>query len=88
MSAIAFYYCCLELDLDYKSLSRKSQEIGTSNNGFIWMGWDKKLCGIIGSWTFYGNLDQFQSMLLIGEYLHAGKGAACGLGRYHLEKAG
>ena len=88
MSAIAFYYCYMDLDLDYKWLSRQSQEIGISNNGFSWVEWEKKLSGIIGSGTFTGNMAEFQHILLFGEYLHAGKGAAYGLGCYQLEKAG
>ncbi len=88
MSAIAFYYCYLDLDLDYKWLSRQSREIGISSNGFSWVEWDRNLSGIIGSGTFTGNMAEFQRILLFGEYLHAGKGAAYGLGRYHLEKAG
>jgi hypothetical protein len=86
MSAIAFYYCYQYLDLDYKWLSRQSQEIGISSNGFSWVEWDKNLSGIIGSGTYTGNMAEFQRILLFGEYLHAGKGAAYGLGRYHLEK--
>jgi hypothetical protein len=86
MSAIAFYYCYLDLDLDYKWPSMKSREIGISGNGFSWVEWDKNLSGIIGSGTYTGNMAEFQRILLFGEYLHAGKGAAYGLGRYHLEK--
>jgi CRISPR-associated endoribonuclease Cas6 len=88
MSAVAFYYCYQELDLDYKWLSRQSQEISIRDNGFIWVEWDKKISGIIGSGTFTGNIAEFQRVLLFGEYLHAGKGAAYGLGRYRLEKTG
>ncbi len=88
MSAIAFYYCYLDLDLDYKWLSSQSREIGLSSSGFGWVEWDRNLSGIIGSGTFAGNMAGFQRILLFGEYLHAGKGAAYGLGRYRLEKAG
>lgn len=88
ISSIAFYYCYMELDLDFKWLSRQSQEICISKNGFSWVEWDKKISGIIGRGTFTGNMAEFQRVLLFGEYLHAGKGTAYGLGRYHLEKAG
>jgi hypothetical protein len=88
MSAIAFYYCYLDLDLDYKWLSRQSQEIGSNSNGLSWVELDRNLSGITGSGTWTGNMTEFQRILLFGEYLHAGKGAAYGLGRYHLAKTG
>jgi hypothetical protein len=88
MSAIAFYYCYLDLDLDYKWLAGQSREIVISANEFSWVEWDKSLSGIIGSGTWTGNMADFQRILIFGEYLHAGKGAAYGMGRYHMEKSG
>jgi hypothetical protein len=88
MSSIAFYYCFTDLDLDYKGLSRQSQEIGISSNEFRWAEWDKGMSGIIGGGTFTGRMVEFHPFLLFGEYSHAGKGAAYGFGRYRLEKAG
>ena len=66
MSAIAFYYCYLDLDLDYKWLSSQSREIGLSSNGFGWVEWDRNMSGIIGSGTFAGNMAGFQGILLFG----------------------
>ena len=87
MSSIAFYYCHMDLDLDFKWLSRESQFIGIVDDGYRWVEWDTNLGGIIGTATFTGNLGEFLPFLLFGEIFHAGKGAAYGLGRYRLEKA-
>jgi len=88
MSSIAFYYCFMEMDLDYKSMSRQSQEVSISSNGFRWTEWDKGMSGITGSGTFTGTMVEFHPFLLLGEFLHVGKGASYGLGHYRLEKAG
>ena len=88
ISALAYYYCFMELDLDYKWLSRQSQEICISSSGFSWTEWDKGMSGIIGSGTFTGSMVEFHPFLLLGEILHVGKGASYGLGHYRLEKAG
>jgi len=88
MSSMAFYYCFMELDLDYKWLARRSQEVGIARNGFIWAEGAKGLSGITGVGTFTGPMADFHSFLLLGEYLHTGKGAAYGLGHFRLEKAG
>jgi hypothetical protein len=88
ISTLAFYYCYMEMDLDYKSMSRQSQEICISNNGFRWTEWDNGISGIIGSGTFTGPIVEFHPFLLLGEFLHVGKGASYGLGRFRLEMAG
>jgi hypothetical protein len=88
VSSMAFYYCFMELDLDYKWLSRRSQEVGIARNGFNWAEGAKGLSGITGCGTFAGPMADFHSFLLLGEYLHTGKGAAYGLGHFRLEKAG
>jgi hypothetical protein len=87
-SSIAFYYCFMELDLDYKWLSRQTLEVGIGSNGFSWAEGGKGISGIIGCGTFTGPMAEFHSFLLLGEYLHTGKGAAYGLGHFRLEKAG
>ena len=40
--------------------------------------------GLMGKGSFEGDLDPFLPYLFIGEYLHAGKGASWGFGRYRL----
>jgi hypothetical protein len=87
MSSIGFYYCHMDLDLDFKWLSRESQLIGIVDDGYRWVEWDTNLSGIIGSATFIGNLGEFHPILLFGENFHVGKGSAYGLGCYRLEKA-
>jgi len=88
VSAMAFYYCFMELDLDFRWLSRQSQEISIVSNGLRWVEWDKNLNGIVGSGTFNGNMAEFYPVLLFGEYFHAGKGSSYGLGCYRLERSG
>jgi hypothetical protein len=75
----------LDLDLDYKWLSRESQNIGFVGNGYRWEEWSNGLSGIVGSATFTGKIAEFLPFLLFGEYFHAGKGAAYGLGCYRLD---
>jgi hypothetical protein len=88
MSAIAYYYGGLEMELDYKWLSRNSTQITACIDEFRWVEWSKSLYGVVGSGTFAGDLIDFLPFLLFGEHFHAGKGAAYGLGCYRLENAG
>ena len=87
MSAMAFYYCSMELDLDYRWMAKVSADIEIEDNEFRWVEWGRNLAGIIGKGTFTGNLVEFHPCLLFGENFHAGKGSAYGLGCYSLDKA-
>jgi len=67
-------------------------------SGFHWIeagrrstkGWKKgithDLSGFIGEATYEGDIREFLPLLILGEYLHVGKSAAFGLGRYELIK--
>ena len=43
-----------------------------------------QLGGLVGDWTLSGNLAPLWPLLHLGQWLHIGKEAAFGLGRYHL----
>jgi hypothetical protein len=42
------------------------------------------LGGVVGDWTLRGDLAPFLPFLHLGQWLHAGKNATFGLGKYHL----
>lgn len=43
-----------------------------------------KMGGFIGSITFEGDFKEFIPFLLLGEYVHVGKGTSFGLGKYEI----
>jgi len=47
-----------------------------------------KMGGFIGSITFEGDLEPFLPFLLLGEYVHVGKGTSFGLGKYEIKQRG
>ena len=62
-----------------------------------WIDWERysnrqetkmKLGGFIGSITFEGDLEPFLPFLLLGEYIHVGKGTSFGLWEYEIEDLG
>lgn len=88
ISSIAFYYGGIVLELDYKRLSALSRETSVVESNIIYSGrtgWKKE--GLVGSCVVTGDLSEFHPLLLLGEYLHCGKGAAYGMGSYEIVRS-
>ena len=83
----------IQLLNDFQELSRWAEEIQMTENMY-WIDWSRysnrqrqkmKLGGLLGSITFKGNLSPFFPLLYLGQWLHFGKNATFGMGRYQLE---
>jgi len=77
---------------DFPSLLAASAGIQESKH-LVWLDWTRfssrqqqkmVLGGVVGDWTLSGPLAAFVPFLRLGEWLHVGKEAAFGLGRYTL----
>jgi hypothetical protein len=87
VSSLVYYYGEVDAALDYKWLADQSHRVETVAADFRWVEWGKRGSGLIGKGTFSGDMTEYHTFLLAGEYLHAGKGASFGLGSYITEKA-
>jgi hypothetical protein len=77
---------------DFTSLSAACADIREEKN-LSWLDWTRyssrqhqkmTLGGVTGTWRLEGSLAPFTALLYLGEWLHVGKEAAFGLGRYKL----
>lgn len=94
LSAIYYFHCGgEELLLDYKGIIDSSRMIDMIKSFLYWEDWERyssrqndtmKFGGFKGKVTFQGNLKEFIIFILLGKYLHAGKNASFGLGKYEL----
>ena len=80
---------------NFASLLAATAEI-CDEKQLVWRDWTRYssrqqqkmvLGGVIGEWTLEGPLGPFSHFLDIGQWLHVGKEAAFGLGRYQLTTA-
>lgn len=90
VSSLVYYYGGLEMDCDFKRLAEESLAIKTVESSLSWTDWPAitkgaKVAGITGRIVFAGELDSFQSFLLLGQYFNVGKGASYGRGRYLID---
>ena len=93
ISLLSYFHCGEELDLDFKRLIEEAKGIRVQKENLHWLDWERysnrqetrmKMGGFIGSITFEGDLEPFLPFLLLGEYIHIGKGTSFGLGKYQL----
>jgi CRISPR-associated endoribonuclease Cas6 len=93
ISALAYFYCHLELDLDYKGLIAWAEQVGIAQDNLRWeklvrrssrQGRKIDISGFIGEIEYAGELAEFMPVIRLGEIIGVGKGAAFGLGRYEV----
>ncbi|MBL8425630.1 MAG: CRISPR system precrRNA processing endoribonuclease RAMP protein Cas6 [Candidatus Accumulibacter phosphatis] len=77
---------------DFAALSAACASV-RDEKSLTWLDWTRfssrqqqkmSLGGVVGTWRFEGKLAPFAPLLQLGEWLHVGKEAAFGLGRYEL----
>ena len=88
-SSLCAYYGAGELDLDFTGLSGSAQNVAVSNNRIHYTQplWSERLnmAGLVGTVECDGLVEPMFSLLLLGSYFNAGKGATYGLGFHQLE---
>ncbi len=93
LSLLSYFHCGEELDLDFKGLIEKSLGIRVKTSNLRWVDWERysnrqetrmMMGGFTGAITFEGEIEPFLPYLLLGEYLHVGKGTSFGLGKYEI----
>lgn len=88
-SSLCSYYGTGELDLDFVGLSQAAQDIEILEDGIQYTQpkWSKRpnRAGLTGKAEFTGLVEPMFSLLLLGSYFNAGKGAAFGSGFHQIE---
>jgi hypothetical protein len=85
VSSLAYYYAACECSCDFKELSLQAAAVVCLDDHFLkTQGRGGKLSGITGYGRFSGDFSGLMPFLVAGLYVHAGKGASFGMGRYEL----
>ncbi|MBK5274029.1 MAG: CRISPR system precrRNA processing endoribonuclease RAMP protein Cas6 [Desulfuromonadales bacterium] len=85
VSALAYYYGAYEYTCDFKALSDQANAVTCTDGHFtLSSGTGRKQSGVTGYGSFRGDLSGLMSFLVLGMYVHAGKGASFGMGMYEL----
>lgn len=88
-SSLCAYYGSGELELDFYALSLSAQNVAVLEDGiqYTQSAWSKRQnrSGLIGVAEFTGLVEPMFSLLLLGSYFNAGKGATFGSGFHKIE---
>ncbi|MGE0826743.1 MAG: CRISPR system precrRNA processing endoribonuclease RAMP protein Cas6 [Candidatus Binatia bacterium] len=94
INALATFFCGGALDLDFRALGQQAEAVKEVAVHSQWIertrrtrkGFAQDQSGFVGSVTYRGDFTPFLPLLLLGEYIHAGKNAAFGNGWYRIER--
>jgi CRISPR-associated endoribonuclease Cas6 len=93
-SLLSYFHCEEQLDLDFKGLIEEAKGVKVQKQNLRWVDWERysnrqetkmKMGGFIGSISFKGDFREFIPLILLGEYIHVGKGTGFGLGKYEIK---
>ena len=94
ISALAYFHCGESLEMDFKGLIEKAMGVETTDSTLRWKDWTRyssrqdrrmQLGGLVGRATYAGDLEEFVPFVMLGAYLHVGKNATFGLGKYRVD---
>ena len=95
VSMLSYFHCGTKLELDFKGMLERAQTVKVENDQLSWNSWTRyssrqkrymKWDGVVGGLDFVGQLNEFLPYILLGEYIHIGKGTAFGLGHIAVQK--
>ena len=92
ISLLQEFYMGKDTSTDFSGLATQAEQV-TSSLNLAWRNWIRyssrqhqkmQLGGVIGEWRLNHLTPQLLEYLNLGQWLHVGKNASFGLGRYHL----
>lgn len=93
LSALFYFHCQKELNLDYNLLISEAKKIRIKNDNLRWLDWERyssrqdtkmKLGGFIGKINYEGDFRLFLPLIILGQFTHIGKNCTFGLGKYEI----
>ena len=93
--AVLTGYCSGEIDFDVKTLSNRGHWIRSKESNLFPINFEEstqspkgaqKVVGLTGSIVSEGAVEKYFPFLILGQYLHAGKEATYGFGKYRISE--
>lgn len=91
ISSLAYFHHGWHLEADIRDLIEQATKVTILEDRTHWVDWRRyssrqdsriNMGGIVGEITYEGDLTPFHELLKLGEFIHVGKGAVFGMGKY------
>jgi len=92
-SSLLYFHEGLRLDLDFRGFLDQAATVQVADAHVEWVDWQRlstrqkafmEMGGLVGSVTYEGEMGPFLPLIVLGQWLHLGKGTTFGLGRYEV----
>ncbi len=93
ISTLSYFHCSTEIEFNAPEMIEKAKKIEVTERNLVWNDWQRysnrqqtkmNLGGFTGQITFKGDLEPFLPYIILGQYIHVGKGTSFGLGKYEI----
>jgi hypothetical protein len=87
VSALTYYYCGYEMQDNFREYAHAANRIELLEDNFFYGAVGRRswaLSGVMGDGVLNVDFNDLMPFLVMGEYLHLGKGASYGMGQYRL----
>ena len=93
LSSLAYFHCNTELKVSYQNILTWAEKIEMFDNHTHWRDWERyssrqktrmKFGGLMGTACYEGNITPFMPYINFGQWIHVGKNATFGLGKYEI----
>jgi len=97
LSLLMYRHCDSDFKINHKKLINDAKKVTVSNSELNWTDRERyssrqqtrmKMGGVLGTIHYTGNVEPYLPFLKIGEYIHVGKGATFGMGKYEIVNEG
>lgn len=94
-SNLSYFHNNTKISIDYKTFVETATQVIIKNDFTVWEDWERyssrqqdrmKMGGLVGNISYEGNLAPYLPLIILGEYIHAGKNITFGLGKYVVKK--
>ncbi|MBN2010915.1 CRISPR system precrRNA processing endoribonuclease RAMP protein Cas6 [candidate division KSB1 bacterium] len=91
VSMLGQAHCNAQWDLPFNDILADAEHITIVNSNLQWYDWQRysnrqggpmKLGGLMGEIVYHGAIQPFMPLILLGSFVHAGKGTSFGLGKF------
>jgi hypothetical protein len=95
VSSLSYFHCQQPFEVDFRELIDRAGQVKLTQSDIYWQDWQRhskrqekriKMGGLMGRVVYQGDLADYLPLLMLGQWLHVGKGTVFGNGRLRINE--